>query len=93
MSHKSHHHKYVMQCMEENMNAQSITHKEPKVTNYMLPLDLTYSLPLPLWRQAPKPKGRTAGQEQSSRALRCGERSRTELHHPLTLNSEWFDPL
>ena len=55
MSHKSHHHKYVMQCMKENLNAQSITHKEPKVMNHMLPLDhtlpldLIYSLPLPLW--------------------------------------------
>ena len=58
-----------------------------------LPLDLTYLLPLPLWRQAPKPKGRTAGQEQSNWALRCGEKSRTEQHHLLTLSSEWSDPL
>ena len=99
MSHKSHHHRYVMQCMKENVNAQSITHKEPKVTNHMLPLnhmlhlDLTYSLPLPLWHQAPKPKGRTVRREQTSRALRCGERSRTEQQHPLTLNSERSDPL
>ena len=61
--------------------------------NHTLPLDLTYTLPLPLWRQAPKPKGQTAGQEQLSRALRCGERPGTELHHPLTLNSEGSDPL
>ena len=53
--------------MKVNMNAQSITHKEPKETNDTLPLDLTllldltYSLPLPLWRQAPKPKGQMAG--------------------------------
>ena len=33
------------------------------------------------------------GQEQSSRTLRCGERPRTELHHPLTLNSKGSDPL
>ena len=59
----------------------------------MLPLDLTYLIPLPLWRQAPKPKGRTAGQEQTSRALRCDEKSRTEQHHPLTLSSEQSDPL
>ena len=58
-----------------------------------LPLDLTYSLPLPLWRQAPKPKGRTVGQEQTSRALRCDEKSGTEQHHPLTLSSERSDPL
>ena len=99
MSYKSHHHKYIMQCMKENVSAQSITHKEPKATNHKLPLDvtlpldLTYSIPLPLWRQAPKPKGRTAGQEQSSRALRCSEKSRTEQHHPLTLSSERSDPL
>ena len=61
--------------------------------SHTLPLDLTYSLPLPLWRQAPKPKGRTARQEQSSQALRCGERPETELHHPLTLNSERSYPL
>ena len=61
--------------------------------NYKLPLDLTYSIPLPLWRQAPKPKGRTTGQEQTSQALRCDEKSRTKLHHPLTLNSGWSDPL
>ena len=79
--------------MKVNVNAQSITHKGPKETNHTLPLDLTYSLSLPLWRQAPKPKGRTMGLEQLSRALRCGERSRTELHHPLTLNSEQSDPL
>ena len=59
----------------------------------MLPLDLTYLVPLPLWRQAPKPKGWTAGQEQSSWALRCDERSGTKLHHPLTLSFERFDPL
>ena len=58
-----------------------------------LPLDLTYSIPLPLWRQASKPKGRTAGQEQMSRALRCGEKSETVQHHPLTLSSKRFDPL
>ena len=57
------------------------------------PLDLTYSLSLLLWRQAPKPKGRTMGQEKSSQALRCGDKSRTELHHPLTLNSERSDSL
>ena len=64
MSHKSNHHKYVMQYMKENVNAQSITHKETNhmlPPNHMLPQDLTYSLPLPLWRQAPKPKGRTMG--------------------------------
>ena len=61
--------------------------------NYKLPLDLTYSIPLPLWRQAPKPKGRTAGQEQTSRMLRCDEKSRTEQQHPLTLSSERSDPL
>ena len=61
-----------MQCMKVDVNAESITHKEPKETNHTLsldltlPLDLTYSLPLPLWRQAPKPKGRAVGQEQSS---------------------------
>ena len=60
--------------------------------SHMLPLDLTYSLPLLLWHQAPKHKGRTVGQEQSSQALRCGEKSETELHHPLTLNSERSDP-
>ena len=59
----------------------------------MLPLDLTYLIPLPLWCQAPKPKGQTAGQEQTSRALRCGEKSKTEQQHPLTLNSERSDPL
>ena len=93
MSHKSHHHMYVMQCMKVNVNAESITHKGQKEINHTLPLDLTYSLPLPLWREAPNPKGQTAGQEQMSRALRCGERSRTELHHPLILNSKWSDPL
>ena len=57
MSHKSHHYKYVMQCMKENMNAQSITLKE---MNHMLPLDhmlplyLTYSLPLPLLASSTK---------------------------------------
>ena len=70
-----------------------------KEMNHMLPLDLTllldltYSVSLPLWHQAPKPKGRMAGQEQTSQALRCGERSGIERHHPLTLNSEWSDPL
>ena len=59
----------------------------------MLPLDLTYSIPLPLWRQAPKPKGRTVEQEQMSQVLRCGEKSRTMQHHPLTLSSERSDPL
>ena len=49
--------------------------------------------PSPLWRQAPKPKGRTAGQEQMSRALRRGQRSGTMSHHPLTLSSEQSDPL
>ena len=58
-----------------------------------LPLDLTYSIPLSLWRQAPKPKGRTMGQGQSSRALRCGEKSKTMQHHPLTRNSERSNPL
>ena len=33
------------------------------------------------------------GQEQPSRALRCGEKSRTEQQHPLTLSSERSDPL
>ena len=50
----------------------------------LLPLDLTYSIPLPLWCQAPKP---------NDRALRCGKKSRTEQHHPLTLSSERSDPL
>ena len=73
--------------------------QRPKVTNHMLPLDvtlpldLTYSLPLPLWRQAPKPKGRTVGQEQMSRAPRCGEKFGTMQHHSLTLSSEQSDPL
>ena len=61
--------------------------------SHMRPLYLTYSLPLPLWRQAPKPKGRPVGQEQTSRALRCSEKSRTMQHHPLTLSSERTDPL
>ena len=77
--------------MKVNVNACMKCHT--KEMNHTLPLDLTYSLPLHLWHQAPKPKGRTAGQEQSSQALRCDERSETELHHPLTLNSEWSDPL
>ena len=59
----------------------------------MLPLDLTYLIPLPIWRQAPKPKGRTTEQEQTSRALRCGEKSGTVQHHLLTLSSEQSDPL
>ena len=99
MSHKSHHHMYIIQSMKVNVNARSITHKRPKDSNreakriemkqsHTLPLDLTYSLPLPLWCQALKPKGWTTGQEQLSQALRCGERYRIELHHPLTLNSE-----
>ena len=58
-----------------------------------LPLDLSYSIPLPLWHQAPKPKGRTVAQEQSSWALRCSEKSRTEQQHPLTLSSKRSDPL
>ena len=33
------------------------------------------------------------GQEQSSHALRCGERSGTMQQHPLTLNFEQSDPL
>ena len=90
--------------MKVNVNARSITHKRPKESNqetkrielrpsHTLSLDLTYSLPLPLGCQAPKLKGQTMGQEQLSRALRCGERSKTELHHPLALNSERSDPL
>ena len=69
--------------MKINMNAQCITHKEPNEMYHMLPLDVTlpldlaYSIPLPLWRQAPKPRGWTVGQEHTSRALRCGERSKT----------------
>jgi len=95
MSYKSHHHIYIIQCMKVNMNARGITHERPKESSpsHTVPHNLTYSVPLPLWRQAPKPKGRTAGQEQSSRALRRGERPGTELHHPLTLNSEGSDPL
>ena len=33
------------------------------------------------------------GQEQSSQALRCGEKSGTKQHHSWTLNSERSDPL
>ena len=33
------------------------------------------------------------GQEQTSQALRCDEKSKTEQHHPLTLSSEQSDPL
>ena len=58
-----------------------------------LPLDLTYLIPLPLWRQAPKPKGLSVGQEQTSQALRCGERSKTMQQHHLILSSELYDPL
>ena len=71
---------------------ESITHKRTS-PSHMLPLSLTYSLPLPLWRQAPKPKGQLVGREQTSQALRYGERSQTEPHHYLTLNSERLDPL
>ena len=78
-------------CESMKSHTKETNHTLP--LDLMLPLDLTYSLPLPLWRQAPKPKGRTVGQEQSRRALRCGERSKTELHHPRTLNSEQLDPL
>jgi len=59
---------------------ESITHAPPK-SNILL------------WHQAPKPKGWTAGQEQTSQALRCGERSETEWHHHLTLDSELLDQL
>ena len=34
-----------------------------------------------------------AGQEQSSHALRCDEKSGTVQHHPLTQSSEQSDPL
>ena len=67
--------------------------------NQMLPLDvlfplnLTYSIPLPLWHQAPKPKGWMVGQEQMSRAPRCGEKFGTVQQHSLTLSSEQSDPL
>ena len=57
--------------------------------NHMLPQDVL----LPLWHQAPKPKGRTAGLEQSSRVLRCGEKCGTKQHHPLTLSSKRSNPL
>ena len=33
------------------------------------------------------------GQEQMSRALRCGEKSETVQHHPLTLSSKQSKPL
>ena len=68
-----------------------MNHKLP--LDVPLPLDLTYSIPLPLWHQAPKPKGQTAGQEQMSRAPRCGEKSGNEQHHPRTLSSKRSDPL
>ena len=38
-------------------------------------------------------KGWTVRQEQSSWAVRYSERPGTELHHPLTLNSEQSNPL
>ena len=92
MSYKSHTyityitmHEGKCECMKYHTKRMSPSH--------MLPLSLTYSLPLPLWHQAPKPKGRIAGQEQTSLALRCDERSKTELHHPRTLNSKQLDPL
>ena len=83
-------HESKRECTKYHTQKTKRTESRP---SHMLPLDLTYSLPLPLWHQAPKPKGQMVGQEQSSRALSCGERSETELHNPLTLNSKKSDPL
>ena len=72
-------HESKRECMKyHTQKIDSISHALPK-SNI-----LTYSLPLPLWHHTPKPKGQTVGQEQTSWALRYGERSKTELHHPWT---------
>ena len=57
------------------------------------PPESTYSNPLPLWRQTPKPKGRLAGLQPTSRALKYVEQDETEHHHYLTLSSVLTDPL
>ena len=79
------------------------TNKTPNVYNKLIldnklplndaPPESTYSNPLPLWRQTPKPKGRSAGLQRTSRALKYVERDGTGRHHHLTLSSELTDPL
>ena len=83
-------HESKRECMK--YHTQKTKKERIETPSHTLPLDLTYSLPLPLWRQAPKPKGQTMGQQQSSRTLRCGERSETELHHPQTLKLGAIEP-
>ena len=87
-------HESKRECMKyHTQKIESISHAPPKSNesiSHAPPKSniLTYSLHLPLWHQAPKLKGRTTGQ-----ALRCGDRSETEMHHPRTLNSKRSDPL